>query len=291
MVSYSGTFSNIDDFKLDEKMPQTGPLSFSFDSDKTPEEIKNDSIKAEKELNNLFNSLDSIKTNNPELKKGLKGLDSLGYYIKQKELEEKKEDSLMNANPRAYYKKLKKNPDSDFYDEMNFFFILLKKDAIGSYADAKAKYDIDDSLKTKFAFNTSKSTLRAWREPGSWLNDTISKLPFVIFFFLPIFTIFIFVVYIRKKHTYTDHLIFSFHNQSLLFILLILSWIVDSIFGWSTAGLFLLIFGIYLFQSMRKFYNQGFFKTTVKYLFLNTVFTFLALITVLLFGLGSALTY
>ncbi|WP_394975078.1 DUF3667 domain-containing protein [uncultured Croceitalea sp.] len=291
MVSYGGAFLNLDDLKLDEKVRQTGPLSFSFDDNKTPEEIKNDSIKVEKELDNLFSSLDSIKTNNPEIGEGIKGLDSLGYYIRQKEIEGKKEDSLMNANPKAYYKNLKENSDSDFYDNMEFFFTMLRKDSISSYADAKAKYNIDGSLKTKLAFNASRSMLRAWRQPGSWLNDTISKLPFVIFFFLPIFTIFISVVYIRKKHTYTDHLIFSFHNQSLLFILLILSWIIDIIFDWSTSGLFLLIFGIYLFQAMRKFYGQGFFKTSIKYVFLNSVFTFLAIITVLLLGIGSVFTY
>jgi hypothetical protein len=291
MVSYGGAFSSIDDLKLDEKMRQTGPLSFSFDDDKTAEEIKNDSIKVEEGLDNLFSSLDSIKTNNPEIDNNISGLDSLGYYIKQGEQKKRKNDSLMDANPRAYYKKIQADSDSGLLSKMKFFFLMIRRDSISSYADAKAKYDIDDSWNTKLAFNASKSSLRAWRQPGTWLNDTISKLPFVIFFFLPIFTIFIYVVYIRKKYTYTDHLIFSFHNQSLLFILLILSWVIDSIFDWSTSGIFLLIFGIYLFQAMRKFYGQGFFKTSIKYLFLNTVFTFLAIITVLLLGIGSVFTY
>ncbi|WP_350290591.1 DUF3667 domain-containing protein [uncultured Croceitalea sp.] len=291
MVSYGGAFSNLDDLQLDEKIKQTGPLSFTFDDDKTEEEQKKDSIESEAQLDNLFKGLDSIKTNNPELNKGLQGLDSLEYYIKQRELKEKKSDSLLDANPKKYYQNLKADSDSGTFDKMAFFFAMLRRDSISSYADAKAKYDIDDSWNTKLSFNASKSSLRAWRQPGSWLNDTIAKLPFVIFFFLPIFTIFISVVYIRKKYTYTDHLIFSFHNQSLLFILLILSWIIDSIFDWSTSGLFLLIFGIYLFQAMRKFYGQGFFKTSIKYIFLNSVFTFLAIITVLLLGIGSVFTY
>ncbi|MFD2587608.1 DUF3667 domain-containing protein [Croceitalea marina] len=291
MVSYGGAFSNLDDLKLDEKINQTGPLSFSFDGDKTAEERKKDSIESEVKLDKLFRGLDSIKTNNPEIDKGIQGLDTLEYLIRAQELKEKQKDSFMTADPRSYFQRLKEDPDSGFLKRMEFFFVQLRNDSITSYAEAKAKYDIDDSWKTKLAFNASKSSLRAWRQPGTWLNDTIAKLPFVIFFFLPIFTIFISVVYIRKKYTYTDHLIFSFHNQSLLFILLILSWIIDSIFDWSTAIIFLLIFGVYLFQSMRKFYNQGFFKTSIKYLFLNSVFTFLAIITVLLLGIGSVFTY
>ena len=291
MVSYGGAFSNLDDLKLDEKINQTGPLSFSLDGDKTAEERKKDSIESEVKLDKLFRGLDSIKTNNPEIDKGIQGLDTLEYLIRAQELKEKQKDSFMTADPRSYFQRLKEDPDSGFLKRMEFFFVQLRNDSITSYAEAKAKYDIDDSWKTKLAFNASKSSLRAWRQPGTWLNDTIAKLPFVIFFFLPIFTIFISVVYIRKKYTYTDHLIFSFHNQSLLFILLILSWIIDSLFDWSTAIIFLLIFGVYLFQSMRKFYNQGFFKTSIKYLFLNSVFTFLAIITVLLLGIGSVFTY
>jgi len=291
ILNLEDTYSYLDNLELDKKVNQKDPLSFSFDGDKTEEEQKKDSIKSEAQLDNIFNDLDAIKTNNPELEKNFKDLDSLKYFIRQRELEEKKADSLMDANPKEYYKKLLTGSKSGSLKKIKFFFLMLRRDSISSYADAMAKYDIDDSWNTKFAFNASKSSLRAWREPGNWLNDTIAKLPFVIFFFLPIFTIFIYVVYIRKKYTYTDHLIFSFHNQSLLFILLILSWIIDSIFNWSTSGIFLLLFGIYLFKAMRKFYNQGFFKTSIKYLFLNIVFTFLAIITVLLLGIGSVFTY
>ncbi|MEO0570838.1 MAG: hypothetical protein AAF039_03970, partial [Bacteroidota bacterium] len=141
------------------------------------------------------------------------------------------------------------------------------------------------------AFNGSKSALKVITQPGSWLESTIAKLPFVVFFFLPVFAIFILLVYIRKNYTYTDHLIFSFHNQSILFILLILSWIIDSIFNTATAWIAFTVFSIYLFQAMRRFYGQGVFKTIVKYLFLNSVFLFLAVICVVLLFTGSVFTY
>ncbi|MGD1945598.1 MAG: hypothetical protein ACFB0A_04920 [Croceivirga sp.] len=141
------------------------------------------------------------------------------------------------------------------------------------------------------AFNSSKSTLKAIAQPGTYLNNTIAKLPLVIFFFLPVFTVFIFLVYIRKSYTYTDHLIFSFHNQSLLFILLVLSWIIDALFKTATAWIAFAVFSVYLFQAMRKFYGQGIFKTIIKYLFLNSVFLFLALICVVMLFTGSVFTY
>jgi hypothetical protein len=73
--------------------------------------------------------------------------------------------------------------------------------------------------------------------------------------------------------------------------LLILSVAVDQVFGWSTLGLALIIFGIYLYKAMRKFYGQNRIKTLLKYYFLNTVFGALALLFSLLLFLGSLITY
>jgi len=288
MVNYNDSFTDLDSLKLDEKIDESELISFSDDENDT-NAFNFDKKPTLKDI--LKKELDSLEKINPEAAEKTKILDSLSYYIAQKDIEEKKMDSLMTHDPVSYFKKIQKDPGNRFFNKMNFFFSTLKKDSISTYDDAVTKYKIDQSLNTKFAFNASKSALRAWNQPGSWLKDTISRLPFVIFFFLPIFTIFIYVAYIRKKHTYTDHLIFSFHSQSLLFILLILSWVLDSIFNWMTTDIFLLIFGIYLFQAMRKFYNQGFFKTSIKYIFLSFVFTFLAIITVLLLGIGSIFTY
>ena len=288
MISYGGAFSNLDDLNLDKKVEQTGPMSFSFNDS---EANANDSTVVNEQLDNVFNGLDSLKTKDPIMAKNLKGLDSLEQNIKAWQIKEQKADSLLEANPRAYFQQMQSDPEHSLYDKMEFFFIMLRKDSVGSYMEAKDKYGIEDSWNTKMAFNASRSSLRAWRQPGSWLNDTMAKLPFVIFFFLPIFTIFIYVVYIRKKFTYTDHLIFSFHNQSLLFILLILSWVIDTFFNSATAWIAFVIFSIYLFQAMRKFYGQGIFKTIVKYFFLNSAFLFLALICVFLLFTGSIFTY
>jgi hypothetical protein len=99
------------------------------------------------------------------------------------------------------------------------------------------------------------------------------------------------MVYIRKKYTYTDNLIFSFHNQSLLFILLIISFLIDEIFNLSTAWIALVVFLFYLYKAMRNFYGQGRFKTILKFLFLNTVYLILAGTAGILFVLTSAFTY
>src|SRR5690606_22320569 len=198
----------------------------------------------------------------------------------------------MFTDPKRYFEELKNKSNlNSFSNKVDFFIKGIKRDTLFSFDQAIAKYGIEDTWPNKMAFNTSNSALRIEKEPGRFVNSTISKLPFVVFFFMPVFTVFVWLVYIRKKYTYTDHLIFSFHNQSLLFILLILSLILDTIFNIGSACIFIIIFGIYLYKAMRKFYGQGRFKTIVKYLFLNTIFTFLAIFAVILLFTGSVFIY
>ena len=287
LFSYNNDLHELDKFNLEEKIEKNKDLNFSLD----PSEIRIDSLNGDQNIVVPLGQIDSLAKEDPAISKNLKQLDSLNVFIQESIEKERKSDSLMMANPRQYFEELQKDENAGFSDKLEFFIAMIRSDSLSSFDEAKEKYGIAPTLGNKMSFNSSKSLLKALAQPGTWLNDTISRLPFVVFFFLPIFTIFIWVVYIRKNYTYTDHLIFSFHNQSLLFILLILSLIVDNIFGTVSAGLFLLVFGVYLYKAMRNFYGQGRFKTIVKYIFLNTVFAFLAFLSIILLFTGSVFTY
>ena len=287
MVTYDNTISNLDNLELDKKFEQTGPMSFRYNN----EQVGLDSTDVKKGTEEVLKQLDSLKNLEEIPLAGLQTVDTLQQLINQGIESEVKKDSFMLANPREYFKELQHENSGGLTKRMDFFLTFLRRDSIKTFQEAQEKYGVEETFKNKMAFNGSKSSLKALKQPGTWINSTIAKLPLVIFFFLPVFTIFIWLVYIRKKYTYTDHLIFSFHNQSLLFILLVLSWIIDTIFNTATAWIAFTIFSIYLFQAMRKFYGQGVFKTIVKYLFLNSVFLFLALICLVLLLTGSVFTY
>ncbi len=122
----------------------------------------------------------------------------------------------------------------------------------------------------------------------NFANDFfMSRLPIVIFLFLPIFALFIKLLYIRKnRFTYMEHLIFTFHVQSLFFVLFIFSVVFDFVFSTDLfSNIALLLFIFYLYKAMRRFYGQGRFKTFVKFMILNTLFITLATFA----GVGYAL--
>ncbi|MEH6760983.1 MAG: hypothetical protein V7687_07430 [Maribacter arcticus] len=201
-------------------------------------------------------------------------------------------DSTILTNPKKYFKEIKDDGLFNRYgSKIEFFSTLIKRDTIYSLDESIIKYEITPNLENELTFNRTQSLVEIEKRPGTFFNTLISKLPFATFFFLPFFSFFVWMVYIRKKYTYTDHLIFSFHNQSLLFILLIVSNLINGVFNIGSEGLFLLIFAIYLYKAMRNFYQQGRVKTIIKYTFLNSIFFILGVIAITILIAASVFIY
>lgn len=201
-------------------------------------------------------------------------------------------DSTLLSNPELYFQKIDSGGIAKrFAEKIQFFSTVIKHDTINYFEQGVTKFNLPKAKENEMAFNLANSLSDIERRPGSFLNSLISKLPITTFFFLPFFSFFIWMVYIRKKYTYTDHLIFSFHNQSLLFILLIVSNLINALFNIGSEGLFILIFAIYLYKAMRNFYQQGRVKTVIKYFLLNTIFFILGGIAITILIAASVFTY
>lgn len=265
MISFNTDFSTLDEFATKDKKVFFNELS------KTSNNIN---IEERQELNTVIDSAANTTLINKTFK------------------QQKNHDSLFLSSPKKYFSSQK---DSSYlnrlFHKFKFFNTSISKDTIYNLNEASKKYQIKKSRENQLAYNSASGINKLKHQPGSFISDLISKLPFTTFFFLPVFAFFIWMIYIRKKYTYTDHIIFSFHNQSLFFILLIISYLINSIFKTNSEGIFLIIFLIYLYKAMRNFYKQGRFITIIKYLFLNTIFVILATITVLIVLTGSIFTF
>ena len=157
----------------------------------------------------------------------------------------------MGVNEALDNLKLKKNPWNRF--------LYTRAEVLNSFRD-----------------NTTKAN-------KEFLQELISYASVSLFIFLPLFTLFLKLIYIRRKFTYVEHLIFVFHTQTVFFILstiffIISQFVVNTDVMLTFTGLFL----IYLYIAMKKFYQQGYFRTFFKFMLLNTIYAFLG-------ALGSAI--
>ena len=119
-----------------------------------------------------------------------------------------------------------------------------------------------------------------------------SYISISLFIFLPLFTLFLKFFYIRRRFNYVEHLVFVFHTQTVFFLLSTVFYLIyffkpqDYI-----LGIFFLMFLMYLFLAMKKFYQQGYFKTFFKFILINMVFSFFSLIGMIIIGLITFMMY
>ena len=226
--------------------------------------------------------LDSIiKANNgPEMT-----LDSL---ISQRKA--KRDSAAAKKSYRERYLPEKAN------DTMPFFTALYERGKL--YAEFNQETGIKSSRRGLDSLKHTDNAYHRWlyrkaidaetlsaEGPGEILGYFLNQLPFVIFFFIPIFALFVWLVYIRRKqYSYTDHMVFLFHTQTMFFVLFGIALIIDTLIEGFTdnyesgiaSGVATLVLLFYLYKAMRNFYQQGRIKTIVKFLILNSVFFILA---------------
>lgn len=120
-----------------------------------------------------------------------------------------------------------------------------------------------------------------------FFNEVLSYGSVALFIFLPFFTLFLKLYYIRRKYTYVDHLIFVFHVQTVFFMLFSIFVLLQIFDLQPQLWIFIFLFLLYLMIAMKKFYQQGYMKTILKFCLLNISYFAIGVIGVALVFLIS----
>ncbi len=204
---------------------------------------------------------DVIRTNNTvEVdgeKKDLKDVDleNLSIPDSLKEQLKKSDDQVLTFGSEKYKSK-------EEYDSIQLTLSADKKD---NFIERMAHYreiEINDRYKgRKEDFNKE------------FVETFLANSPKAFFFLLPIFALLLKLLYIRRDFFYTEHLVFTIYFYNFFFLAGIVSLLVELIPGMDWfSGITFLGIQIYLWIAMRKVYQQGKLKTTLKYFLLNGFF-------------------
>lgn len=219
-------------------------------------EINADSIRnvMSERLNSSFIPLDSVQKN--------KILD---------EIEKQARDTTSNRNRSAV-----SFGGSTRFDK---FVVFHQKYPNINVDDALDSLGYAKNFRNRFIYDRAKMSSEFLTDKDSrkkFINQMLSYASVSLFILLPIFTLFLKFFYIRRKFTYVEHLIFVFHTQTVFFLLLTLFVVLDFFTQNAPIWIFTILFLIYLFLAMKKFYSQGFFKTLIKFFLVNMTYWFLA---------------
>jgi len=156
-----------------------------------------------------------------------------------------------------------------------------------------------DSLKhentafNRWMYSKNQTWDRIKDNPTAFFNYLINKVPFYLFFFAPIFALFFWLIYSKKKYNYMEHLIFIFHIFGFVFLAMLISFFPDLLLGTDVfMGVFIALIGpFYFYKALRNFYQQNRIITLLKFIFLNFVFVIGAIFVALFFLALTAATY
>lgn len=147
--------------------------------------------------------------------------------------------------------------------------------------------DISDDGDDKWEQYMAAEARKIAKDPNAFISYFRDKLSLFLFIMLPFFALLLKLFYFRHKFTYIEHLVFIFHTQSVLFLLLLithfLGFISDGI-TWIAVVLYM----IYGLMAFKNFYKQSWGKTIFKSCLVGFSFSTVAAIvflgaTILLF--------
>ena len=172
------------------------------------------------------------------------------------------------------------------------FFTLEGKEIV-------KKYGITDFRQQLVIIQTTKVA----QETDGFSRYVIGLVPWMLFLMIPFFAMLLKLVYIRRKQFYVEHLVFTFHVHSFLFlfflVFLIPFQILNGIYdnplivsvGKKVQLVWMIGIAIYLFVAMKRFYGQSIGKTLLKYFILSLAYLVIFFLFSSIFIVASLLLF
>jgi hypothetical protein len=255
---------------------------------------------SENYLNNSNNSELPIKIENDSIVvANEQSLDSVFATIRNEVTKNIPEDSVNLKNLEKFEKFVDVVQDEAKKPHAVVIDTAANKSITGRIGNFQKFYTLNPNLTTKQALDTLNLPSTFWntfyyeqviktnknvakiREDGGrdFLEKLLSYIPISLFVFLPLFTLFLKLIYIRKNLNFMEHLVFVFHLQTVFFIMYLLFYLLGLIFKIEEfLGTFFIIFLLYLYKALRNFYQQKRGITILNFLLLNTFYFTLATI-------------
>lgn len=178
----------------------------------------------------------------------------------------------------------------------NFGGSTVNKDSVLTMANAGySREQIMDSLKIEHTFinklvigQVIKSRSTTFKEIKEYYRH---RLPWIIFSLMPVFAFVVWLMYLRKKIYFVDHLIFAFHLHTAVFVLYSIMILLEGITGWTIFEWLELLIPVYYYLAIKNVYKQSWGKTILKGTLIGVMYFFLGLSTFVTIASAMFLAY
>lgn len=140
--------------------------------------------------------------------------------------------------------------------------------------DSPFRMSVSDTVKAASLFGEDfvHGLQAGKKDPRRLFAMMREHLPKVLFLLLPVFALMLKAVYLRSRRLYIEHLVFSFHIHTFIFLMMIFGALVEILLPaalHSVSNVFTATVPFYLVIAMRKVYGQSWPRTVVKFILLS----------------------
>ena len=160
--------------------------------------------------------------------------------------------------------------------------------ALNKYADKLEKQletETDEKQRAEL-----REFIRLCRSPESAMARILKYISYAFFILLPIFALLLKLIYIRRRHNYMRHLVFSIHIHSFIFLVMTaivgMYMIFEGNINTIAAILFLSV-PLYIIIALKKFYGQSLAKVFVKFIMLSITYYMIFFVVILIASLDA----
>lgn len=140
------------------------------------------------------------------------------------------------------------------------------------------KYDIK-GFKNRLVF---MQYIRIQKSAGKLVFYLIGNALWMMLIMMPMLALVLKLLYFRRPYYYFEHLVFSFHTHTFVFLLFGLTLLIDKYAHTTISPFVFLVAPVYLVMAMKRFYGQGWIKTIVKFLIANLTYSIIFNLALLL---------
>jgi|GEM_PF-149093 len=145
---------------------------------------------------------------------------------------------------------------------------------LGDSAKAQGKASGSAGSGSRFG----RAVLRGWEkarsDPGRLAEAAVRRIPQAMFLLMPLFALFLKLLYLRHRRFYVQHLVFALHFHSAAFMAVSA---ITALNLWAPAAggygnLLALTVPLHLLLGMKRFYGQGWPKTALKFMLVSSAY-------------------
>lgn len=130
-----------------------------------------------------------------------------------------------------------------------------------------------------------QQTIKFKADPEKFKYQAVGKVfqsfPKLMFLLLPLFALLLFVLFRKARMYYVEHVIFSLHFHTFVFIVWLFTLLFEKATGWDISGWVFLAIVVYLFIALRRVYQLTWGGTLWRFSMLFFLYTFSASIVLL----------